>query len=471
MNAAAAVCAQDLYSLLIDRLTPIYGTEISTTREWAFRLVNLYSGDINDTIRCELVQSTIGDLKNQYEALSYTWGDLGNNTEADVSEVNIQVQRMWAIYENASRVLVFLGQEADRSDDALDLVSELSKMRIGCLMANYVPPTPIYHLWSTWQSHQTSGPNTRPNAVDILYRFRGSQAFNPKDKVYSLYRLLAENPILAPDYGKFVQGLYKDVVRAMIESSGTLEVLSHHNKSIVGLQGLPTWCPDWTVMRGKRILLWPNQYQAAGNRDVPAPFQVLGDTLTLKGKRVDRIQWLRFFASDDFKHLTSIFQEIKNIELIARQSIRYAGKNLQYFQDAFRRTLVAARIREKGPNNDMTVLGPQAADMLWDAWSCQVEGKPCNKKWARWYNDALYSAMCGRSFMITEGGNLGLVDGAARVGDVVGVFIGGQVLFALHEKTKTPAPMHPSPGAMTVPTQHELVGEWYVSVSCFSGRV
>ncbi|KAK8023585.1 hypothetical protein PG993_011651 [Apiospora rasikravindrae] len=57
----------------------------------------------------------------------------------------------------------------------------------------------------------------------------------------------------------------------------------------------------------------------------------------------------------------------------------------------------------KGPNQDATVLGPNTADSPWAAWSSKVQGKPCDTELAKRCNSALYSAMSGRAFVITEG--------------------------------------------------------------------
>ncbi|KAK0654949.1 heterokaryon incompatibility, partial [Cercophora newfieldiana] len=56
------------------------------------------------------------------------WIDSVCINQADISEVNVQVQRMWAIYQHARQVLVFLGKEADDSGLAFDLLSKLSSV-------------------------------------------------------------------------------------------------------------------------------------------------------------------------------------------------------------------------------------------------------------------------------------------------------------------------------------------------------
>lgn len=546
---------------------------VTTPDQWALRCIVLHPGRQNDAIQCTTLHSTLGQLEDRYEALSYTWGDSTDKqvilvnkrpflatrnleaallrlrhksqerllwvdpiciNQANVVEVNTQVQRMWAIYERAHRVVVFLGPEADDSERAFRLLSVLSLMKADggdsyittlldeqeltaswnallCLMRRewwsrawiiqeyavarvvsfvcgsmelngeefgkalknlvhyrfhglvpepheylirHVALTPIHHLWSTRCAYQASGSSSRPNAMEILYRFRGSKSFDPRDKIYSLYRLIAENKKLAPDYTKPVRELFLGVVGAMIESTGTLHVLCHHNRSVSGLAGLPTWCPDWTVMRGKRILLWPNEYQAAGDPSVPAFFRIDDDgLLTLKGRIVDNIQWLKKFESDDFKNNSSIYKEILKLQAAAIKAAS-EGSCTQVL-DAFRRTLVASRIQERGPQNAATVLGPGAADDMWNEWCRLREGHPCNVKLSTLYNKALYSALSGRAFFVSQQGRFGLVDNSARAGDFIGVFQGAQVPFAMHEMPSTP-----SRSIVRMSTRYEFVGEW-----------
>ncbi|KAK8068576.1 hypothetical protein PG996_007688 [Apiospora saccharicola] len=576
-----------LYRALTDRVPPTDAdagagagadaeskSKSTPAHQWATRFFTLLPGRFDDPIQCRLLESTIGEMQNRYEALSYTWGDATDKVpisvndgpvsvtknlevalrhlrresetrtlwvdalcinQSDVAEVSAQVQRMWAIYEHAGRALVFLGPRAECSDEAFALLSELSSLEIGTehhhriaatlssnsndddllpkagslgreyavarrvvfvcgfrelsnedfgkaleVLVDYkfngcslrpdhhrlirrIATASIHHLWFTRQTYQTSGLDQRPDVGAIIHRFRGHKAFDPRDKIYSLYRLIAENPRLAPDYSRSVVDLYKDVVRVMMENSGTLEVLSRHNNGVQGgVDGLPTWCPDWTVLRGKRFRLWQKGYQATrGLHDDKTPFFCIeGDTLRLRGKLLDRVRWRKDFASDDFEEPEKIYRDILDIELVARQMATNrreedGADDDTSFEDAFRKTLVGARAFVKGQNgkDHYRTLSPNATSSLWLAWSSHVQGKPCDTRLARRYSNALYGAMSGRAFVITEAGSMGLVDGTVQVGDVIGVFSGGRVPLALR-------PVEPSPTLAGAPDRYELVGEW-----------
>jgi hypothetical protein len=183
--------------------------------------------------------------------------------------------RAWVIqeYAVATEVHFLCGSCTLPGDDLSKAVNLLLEYRFRgtipqaqAYLIRQVASTPINHLWSTRDEYQRGLQPYKP-AVDVIYRFRGSKSLDPRDKIFSLYALMGRIPELRPDYSQSVQDLYQNVVRTAIKYSGTLEVLSHHNRNVQSQLMLPSWCPDWTIRRGNRILLWPNGYQACGSLD------------------------------------------------------------------------------------------------------------------------------------------------------------------------------------------------------------
>jgi Heterokaryon incompatibility protein (HET) len=126
------------------------------------RLVILLPGEFGEDVECTLLHVPL-DTELSYEALSYTWGDpkmlhpilLDDQTfpvtenlydalrhlrlkndqarylwidalcidQANDREKSVQVQRMKKIYEQASRVLMWLGPSSEDSDMAMDLIA------------------------------------------------------------------------------------------------------------------------------------------------------------------------------------------------------------------------------------------------------------------------------------------------------------------------------------------------------------
>lgn len=459
----------------------------------------------------------MGQCNGKYEALSYTWGDPNDRTQIylddqpfsvtvnlksalrclrlpdkdrvlwtdsicinqkNVSEVNIQVQRMWAIYKYSSRVVVFLGRKARGTTSIAGLLRRLTAdvspkeyraitsaleilvdYRFNAIVpkplqhfVRHIASTPISHLWTVRRAYQKHGLDERMrDPTNVLYRLRGFKSSDPRDKVFSLFRLMGEDAGLKPDYNKPVQELYKDVVRVSINISNTLQVLCHHNRTIQGMIGLPTWCPDWTVMRGLRILLWPNGYLAGGTGTASPRFD--GNKLYLKGKLLSRVQWLATFDSNDN---SAVFRRIEAIEAeILRHSEACSVVEEKPWPslNTFHTTLVGSRIRKKGPSQKATALSPSEADKIWHAWYEHMSNRPSTELRgdAKLYNDALYSALCGRSFSLTEDKHFGLADIPIQVGDLAGAFLGSSVLFAVRPKTES--------GLTKAETHFELVGE------------
>jgi hypothetical protein len=133
-------------------------------KTWGMRVLSLRPGSRESEIHCDLVNTSIGEFQGKYEALSYAWGDANdtrliwlngelfsvtNNLatalrnlrrekkprnlwidaicidQSNIPERNLQVQRMWAIFQNSYRVVVFLGEEAEHTRPALRLVKRI----------------------------------------------------------------------------------------------------------------------------------------------------------------------------------------------------------------------------------------------------------------------------------------------------------------------------------------------------------
>ena len=548
-----------IYTPLEDLPPPPEDSVSSKQNRWAIRCVSLGPGQGGEPLRCELVNSHLVSMRGKYEALSYTWGDSTQTisiflngrpvqvtanlacalrhlrrprddrllwidalciNQADGSEVNSYVQRMWSIYQDSRNVVVFLGESRQGSDQALQLLSELSCLSAeaserhtqithvigdeqkaahwkGLLklmqrpwwsrawiiqeyavaprvifvcglvtlggdvfnqamehlidyrynakiphrwqhLVRHVALTPINHLLSTRHQYQGSSPQAKPAPIEILYRSRGSKAADPRDKVYSLFRLIAEDPRLQPDYRRSAHDLYKDVVKAMIDFSGSLEIFSHHNVGNIGLPHMPTWCPDWTVMRGGRYLLQQKRYSAAGSTRAHAVFH--DNSLTVKGRALDRIEVIsKPTKYGDFKHGPAMHATAKGFWELASKRKEYSSYTWPDVPAAFSETLTSSRSRQRDPDGWKShVLDANTVEQMWKDW-CQLRNDPFSldgpaEKRAKKFEDAMLSALYGRVFFVTQQGRFGFADSTAQVGDTIAVLLGGEVLFALRQQ-------------------------------------
>lgn len=586
-TAGSAAGTSSIYVPLEDDPDTTGGASSSSPASWGIRCLTLEPGKGDDPVRCELIASHLGKIGGRYEALSYTWGDsslkfsillngqpfdISGNlysallhlrrpdsgrtlwidalciNQADIPEVNRCVRRMWAIYEKARNVVVFLGESNKRSEQAFRLLLELSclpseasdrhgqitkllrdtemasrwnalrhimqrpwwdrawivqeyavaqkviflcgKSELGgdefqqameylidykynaivpqnwLQLVRLIASTPISHLLTIRSRYQLSGADPSLGALDVLYRSRGSKASDPRDKVYSFFRLISENPMLQPDYNRPIQDLYRGVVEAMIESSGTLEVLCHHNRGILGIPGLPSWCPDWSVMHGKRLMLYTKKYSAAGSSRAQA--RIDGDVLTLKGRTLDRIKWLSSpFESSDFKRSKALYANIMDIGTTALKKSALRNRQGVSLSKVFRETLVSSRMMQRGPDGWKTrVLDSITVENMWKVWSSSLgRANSLNgegRNLAKAFEDALHSTLHGRAFFVSQQGYFGIVDRAAQVGDLVVVLLGGTVLFALHEtECETDrATGGPESTYSEYSRNYHLIGEW-----------
>jgi hypothetical protein len=87
---------------------------------------------------------------------------------------------------------------------------------------------------------------------------------------------------------------------------------------------------------------------------------------------------------------------------------------------------------------------------LWETWSVQASNVLAGiDNSAKSYNDAIFSALCGRALVIANNGSLGIIDQPVQNGDHICAFPGGQVLFCLR-----------AIDAKTDRKTYQLIGEW-----------
>jgi hypothetical protein len=95
-------------------------------------------------------------------------------------------------------------------------------------------------------------PNLRSHPVleygllDLAHEFRAREATNPRDKLYALLGLMpnAEQRGLIPDYNKPFREVYMDFVRSHIFQYQKLAILSFAEYRNHRRLQLPSWCPD-----------------------------------------------------------------------------------------------------------------------------------------------------------------------------------------------------------------------------------
>ena len=288
--------------------------------------------------------TTVLVTENLYTALLYLryehkprilWVDAICIDQQNLEERSAQVQLMFRIYGSATRVIVWLGEQSEDSDLALDvieswsrpsaiLVDRLSTMstefkaldslfarswwnrswvvqevvnsKIVEFVVGYrsLPWEDFYHslLHVHGDEHRIAkdvreaGLYNRHNAAYSLLGFGGydnlsdrlrqmsstidelafakagnldqggfevllpkfghRQASDPRDKIYSILKIVSDDLQVLPDYMKSVPDVYIDLVRAWISTQRTLDILMNRPIGESNIKGLPSWTPDWT---------------------------------------------------------------------------------------------------------------------------------------------------------------------------------------------------------------------------------
>ena len=106
--------------------------------------------------------------------------------------------------------------------------------------------------------------------LELLWRFRDSQATDPKDHIFALVGISSDgnHPAYRVDYKREVTELYRSFAWTTIAQYSTLQILS-----LAGLQDgivdLASWIPDWTVAPQVWAygMAFPGAFQASGMTD------------------------------------------------------------------------------------------------------------------------------------------------------------------------------------------------------------
>lgn len=66
-------------------------------------------------------------------------------------------------------------------------------------LIRHVANTRIHHLWSTRREYRDTQRRSNLHSLDVLYKFRGSECSDPRDKVFSIFNLTKQDRLLTPD--------------------------------------------------------------------------------------------------------------------------------------------------------------------------------------------------------------------------------------------------------------------------------
>jgi hypothetical protein len=133
--------------------------------------------------------------------------------------------------------------------------------------------------------------------LDVLARFKHTEASDPRDKIYALLGLVNDPLGVRVDYMKSAAEIYVGVALALINSSANLDILCqcpwesrHRRRNLPPLEGLPSWAPDFRINEDGPFLFAQRGIYSTGRPTCSVPCVVQGATLLLKGHCLGRLQ-------------------------------------------------------------------------------------------------------------------------------------------------------------------------------------
>jgi hypothetical protein len=327
----------------------------------------------------------------------------------------------------------------------------------------------------------------RADLAGALNRIRARQATNPLDKVFALHAVFEELGIALkpPDYTKSISEVYHDFITQLVTWQGSLEVL--FATSSPGVQGVPSWVPDWRKHHDQIIGAVTGQIRAAGN-SVP-DFVLLDDMkrpaisagmdasapryIQTKGKIIDRIASCTLrFQEQDKADLIEDSNVGKEASLLLLHNLRAMRQWLSNSQEALRQAKQSdskffdALFKLMHCEIDFTFfMSPNEAELrrnfrasieLFNSMPGEGADASSAQEWTKnlLANSTLleyllgrYTAIAGnRIFFMTEGGRLGTGPISMKTSNVVALFAGFKGVMILRERN----------------TDYEVVGAAYV---------
>ena len=571
------------------------------------RLVKVLPGSRISPVKCELQPVILGSETPKYVALSYCWGDATNKTwincngqrlaltkdllnairrlrrkdktetlwidqvcinQEDLQERSDQVQLMRKIYEKATNVFIWLGDEADESNTAIKLIPRLlstphaeddsltakewralksllsrpwfSRMWVlqelgvassaAVVYGNQTIPwqdvsDAIHDMQRTGLWYTLFGDSGFESSLSSYWRLvslswirkelsdqrsicslkalsasRHFNATDPRDKIYALTGLcMSDDRLIQPDYSKNVLDVYRESALAVLfpqhhdfsavssyncHAHSAMEVFSTV-ESTERKYALPSWVPEWR--EPPYLSLWDssskNGYKAAGTSETKIGLTDDPNKISLAGKIGDAVHLVTSIApaADD----TSYFFQRNKVEGMTKylsnkipqscwiNESSYIAANCQRYQDnaardaAFASTLVAnATVKAEGfcdapeqeeKQDDQTLLYywhfRQFLFKLCPNGVVNGAGIPQLVNILRQHMDgyehfrkAYMITSQGRRFFTTLGGYMGIGPPGMRAGDMICVFLGGNVPWVIRQEG----------------SEYTLVGECYV---------
>ena len=133
------------------------------------------------------------------------------------------------------------------------------------------------------------------NLDALISVFSSQQATDSRDHIYTLLSLAkqSDRQVISPDYRKPAADVFVDFTRLMIQEHGRLTMLHCIGINMRSHLQLPSWVPDWTMMRldlpGRRVHMKVDQFCATQSLQADKAFLGSGRILQVRGRCIDTL--------------------------------------------------------------------------------------------------------------------------------------------------------------------------------------
>ena len=262
----------------------------------------------------------------------------------------------------------------------------------------------------------------------VLQRARFYQSSDPRDKIFAVAGMSQSSleACLVPNYGKTTAEVYTEVAKFLLEDTGLMFLSDVQGRP--RLPNLPSWVPDWSqypthnpsASFSEEVMAWSTKKRAGGNPDLRSAqifdsaspgelpcLKVRGfrlDTIAFVGKACEVRDWY-------WKDTIRAWFEAIAAELFGDSSTNAKQAFYQIVAPtSSRRSSVSQRCLEMVLDNRPLGRGNGYRESLEAQYRIRVTG---------------------RRLVITEKVYVGLGPLGARDGDLVCIFLGGNVPFVL----------------------------------------
>ncbi|KAK4446376.1 hypothetical protein QBC34DRAFT_496900 [Podospora aff. communis PSN243] len=308
---------------------------------------------------------------------------------------------------------------------------------------------------------------------EVLSEARLLKAKEPKDKVFGIQGIVARNNAgswTKPDYSAVISvaDVYYGAAMRLIDEHGVLELLSHAGVGYAadngGVEGLPSWVPDWSVSRLGVPLGYvgrsQTEYRAGGTEGGNTHRQV-GRRLILRASLLDTVAELaptfvdlNKYGIEELRSAAEAFDASRVLLMTSSltadpypyQLPKDSKEPFMSLDDVFWRLLIGDRTEADWPARD-------SARQLFDSFdrvARKVQTPGVENRTEPVGNDELernmpgqrYAALMGRAWRgrrvaVTRRGYACLVPGGERKGDEIWLVAGAPTPFVFREAEAT----------------------------------